>query len=92
MPIIIINENKLFITKEFYDKFEYTWKCKYYLRIKENLWVQNFFYSSAIKVFKYDIITNKISIYLDVNHPEIYKKLFSNTSRVKKNTERRKKI
>ena len=36
-PIIINYKEKIFkiSTREYYDKFEYTYKCKYYRRVKD---------------------------------------------------------
>ena len=79
-PTIIIYDNKKYniVTRDYYDKLEYTWKCEYFRRIKDKPEGQTTFCSSSIKGIKTDIFKNNISFYLKCEHSSICKKIKEN--------------
>lgn len=67
----------IIVTRNYFDKIEYTWKCKYFWRNKDKAENGNKF-CSAIKGLKTDVINDIITFYLKQEHSDIYNKINNN--------------
>ena len=76
-PINIYYKEKLFVivTRNYYDKIEYTWRCKYFRRKTDKPKDQKNFCSASIKGIKKDIFNNTIIYFLKQDHSQICNKL-----------------